>query len=84
MSDLNRMQCEQVFKKLDDYIDAELSAIEMERIRQHLEICAWCASTYEFETSLLKEVETRLQKIPVPDTLRGRVADALRKARAER
>jgi mycothiol system anti-sigma-R factor len=82
MNELDRLQCEQVFKKLDDYIDAELSAEEMDLIRQHLDICAWCAGAYQFQSGVLKEVEARLQRIPAPDNLRDKVAAALRQARA--
>ena len=81
MNGLDRLKCEQVFKKLDDYIDKELDPAEMELIREHLEICAWCTGAYEFQAEVLTELESRLQRIPVPVTLRDRVAAALRRDR---
>jgi hypothetical protein len=81
MNELDRLQCEQVFKRLDDYIDSELTANEMDKIKMHLEACAWCTGAYEFQTCVLNEVEARLQRIAISAALRDKVADALRKAR---
>jgi anti-sigma factor (TIGR02949 family) len=83
MKEIDRFTCEQVFKRLDDYIDQELTPGEMQMIREHLEICAWCAQTFEFQASVLDALQERIQRIPAPIDLRDRVAGALRRAREE-
>jgi anti-sigma factor (TIGR02949 family) len=82
-NEMDRFNCEQVFKRLDDYLDHELTPDEMERITEHLEICAWCANTYEFQAGILNELRDRLQRVPAPTHLRAKIAGALAKARAE-
>jgi anti-sigma factor (TIGR02949 family) len=81
MTPLNRYTCEEAFRRLDDYLDHELSAQEMELIREHLEICAGCAREFNFEASVLKGVGQKLRQIDVPDTLQVEILDALKKAR---
>jgi anti-sigma factor (TIGR02949 family) len=81
MTPLNRYTCEEAFRRLDAYLDHELSAQEMELIREHLEICAGCAREFNFEASVLKGVGQKLRQIDVPDTLQVEILDALKKAR---
>lgn len=83
MNQLDRFNCEQVFKRLDDYLDRELTSQEMELVREHLEICAWCAGAYDFQAGVLKELKTRLQRVSVPDRLREKVFGALKKIQTE-
>ncbi len=83
MNQMDRFNCEQVFQRLDDYLDRELAPQEMELIREHLEICAWCAGTYEFQAGVLNELRNRLQRVSVPEQLRSRIAEALKQARTE-
>lgn len=73
MSALSRFTCEEAFRRLDDYLDRELSAPEMELVREHLEICAGCAREFGFEESVLKGVRTRLRQIDLPPDLESRV-----------
>lgn len=83
MNPLDRFNCEQVFKRLDDYLDHELTPQEMKLIEEHLEICAWCAGAYDFQAGVINELRQRLQHIPAPDRLREKVANALKKVRDE-
>jgi anti-sigma factor (TIGR02949 family) len=80
---LNRYTCEEAFRRLDDYLDRELSASEMELIREHLAICEACTREFEFERSLLDRVGTKLRQFPLPDGLQQRVQNIVRRARAE-
>jgi anti-sigma factor (TIGR02949 family) len=75
---MDKFNCEQAFKRLDDYLDRELPPEDMERIREHLEVCAWCAQTYEFQAEILIQVREKVQRTAVPDTLRAKVLGALR------
>jgi len=77
MTHLNRYTCEEAFRRLDDYLDHELSPEEMELVREHLEICAGCAREFNFERSVIQGVEEKLQQIELPDTLQSRILKLL-------
>jgi anti-sigma factor (TIGR02949 family) len=83
MMTMDRFDCEHVFKRLDDYLDRELTPEEIQLIEEHLKICAWCASTYAFQENVLQEMRTKLQRVSAPAQLRNKVAAALKKARQE-
>ena len=77
MSTLDRFTCEETFRRLDDYLDRELSAPETTLVREHLEICAMCAREFAFEASVLHGVRGKLRQIDLPDDLQARVLRAL-------
>jgi Predicted transmembrane transcriptional regulator (anti-sigma factor) len=77
MTRLNRYTCEEAFRRLDDYLDHELSADETALIHEHLEVCAACAREFNFEASILKGVGQKLRQIDLPDTLQARILRAL-------
>jgi anti-sigma factor (TIGR02949 family) len=69
--------CEEVFRRLDDYLDRELTEVEMERVRDHLETCAQCAQEHRFEARVIAGVKAKLGRINAPDHLLKRIATAL-------
>ena len=81
MTHLNRYTCEEAFRRLDDYLDRELSADEMTLVHEHLEICAGCAREFDFEASVLRGVREKLRQIELPDLLQARILAVLGKAR---
>ena len=83
MRHLTRFTCEEAFRRLDDYLDRELSAAEMALVREHLEICAGCAREFRFEESVLRGVRTTLRRIDVPQDLQARVLRLLDAERDE-
>ena len=80
MSPLDRYTCEEVFRRMDEYINRELSASETERVRAHLETCAACAGEYAFEEDVLRRVREKLRHVAVPAALRERIEQQLRAA----
>lgn len=78
MSPLDRFNCEEVFRRLDDFVDRELSAEETQRVREHLEKCEVCAREYNFEEGFIREVKSKLRRISLPPDLRERITRALR------
>jgi len=80
MTHLNRYTCEEAFRRLDDYLDRELSAEEMTLVHEHLDICAGCAGEFNFEASVLRGVREKLRQIELPDSLQARILAALGKA----
>ena len=82
MSPLTRFTCEEAFRRLDDYLDRELSAAEATLVREHLETCAGCASEFRFEESVLRGVRAKLRQRETPDGLHARVLRLLQAERA--
>jgi anti-sigma factor (TIGR02949 family) len=72
------MTCEETFRRLDDFLDHELSESECLLVQEHLEICAICAAEFKFEASIWSEVRAKLQRMAVPPGLREKVAHLLR------
>lgn len=81
MTPLNRYTCEEAFRRLDDYLDRELSSEETVLVREHLEICAGCAREFNFEASVLTGVRDKLRQIDVPESLQMRILSVLEKER---
>jgi len=79
MTHLNRYTCEEAFRRLDDYLDRELSAEEMTLVHEHLDTCAGCAREFNFEASVLRGVREKLRQIDLPDSLQARILAALGK-----
>jgi anti-sigma factor (TIGR02949 family) len=77
MRPLSRFTCEEAFRRLDDYLDRELSARETALVREHLDICEGCAREFDFEAGVLSGVRAKLRHIEVPADLRARVLGAL-------
>jgi len=72
-SPLDRATCEQVFRRLDDYLDRELSPTERTRVEEHLQFCEMCASEYRFEASFLVQVREKVRRIAAPPEVRSRL-----------
>jgi anti-sigma factor (TIGR02949 family) len=77
MTALNRYTCEEAFRRIDDYLDRELSPAEMAREHEHLELSEGCAREFRFEESLLSGVKRTLRKIDVPEGLQARLLSVL-------
>jgi anti-sigma factor (TIGR02949 family) len=69
MHDERRLSCDEVFQRLDDYIDRNLSAEEIRLVQSHLEDCLICAGEYRFEAAVVTAIRDRLQRIAVPPHL---------------
>ena len=80
MSAPSRLTCEQVFARLDDFIDRELSAGEMRLAQEHLESCARCAAEHRFEATVISDVREKLARIDVPAGLALRITERLSSA----
>ena len=78
MNEIDRYTCEQVFRLLDDYLDKELTAEEMLRVREHLDTCVYCAVEFQFEAEVIQAMRARVQRIAMAPSLRARVMMALR------
>ena len=61
--------CEAILRRLDDYIDRELSPSDMRMVERHIEDCLHCAGRFRFEMSLIRELRNRLRRIAMPGDL---------------
>ena len=74
---MDRYTCEEAFRRLNDYLDRELSPHEMDLVREHLDVCALCMAEFEFEAAVLREVRAKVQQIKAPPDLLARVSRAI-------
>jgi anti-sigma factor (TIGR02949 family) len=77
MTKLDRSNCEEAFRRLDDYLDRRLSPDEMRLIEEHLEVCAWCAREFNFEASVLHSLKWKLRQLDAPAELLSRILSRL-------
>jgi anti-sigma factor (TIGR02949 family) len=77
MSHLDRTNCEEAFRRLDDFLDRRLSPDEMRIIEEHLEVCAWCTREFTFEASVLEGVKRRLRQLAAPPDLVSKILSQL-------
>ena len=74
----NRFDCEELFRRLEDYVDRELSAEETALVEAHLAQCEACATEYKFESRFVAEVKKKLRQVQAPSDLVKRISKALR------
>jgi anti-sigma factor (TIGR02949 family) len=80
MSALDRMSCEETFRKLDDWVDRALEEYERDAVEEHLAQCAKCAVRFRFEETVISEIRNKVRRIRIPDHLRRRIAEGLSRA----
>ena len=77
MTQLSRTNCEEAFRLLNDYLDRRLTPEETRIIEEHLEICAWCAREFNFETSVLYGLKRKVRQLEAPAELLSRILSEL-------
>ncbi|HKA60431.1 MAG TPA: zf-HC2 domain-containing protein [Gemmatimonadales bacterium] len=75
---VDRYTCEQVFQRINDFLDRELSAAEMALVRTHLDTCAECTSEYDFEGTVLAELKAKLRRIDLPSSVLDKIENILK------
>ena len=83
MAQIDRYTCEETIRRLDDYLDRELTPHETQLVTEHLEVCAMCASEYDFEARVLERLRDKLQRITAPADLMVKVSRAIDRAQGE-
>jgi mycothiol system anti-sigma-R factor len=69
--------CQEAIATLYSFLDGELTTARRELIQHHLDDCEPCFEKFGFEAEL-KQVIARKCRDEVPESLRLRVADALK------
>jgi anti-sigma factor (TIGR02949 family) len=77
MSNLDRTNCEEAFRLLNDFLDHRLTPEELRTVEEHLEICAWCAREFNFEASVLYGVTRKLRQLDAPSDLVRKILSQL-------
>ena len=73
MDRLDRYTCEDALRRLEDFLDRELTPDETRRVQAHLDTCAGCAEQYRFEGRLLDGVREKVRRVSLPSDLRDRI-----------
>jgi len=81
MDRLDRYTCEETLRRLEDFLDRELTPDEMQRVQAHLDTCAACTSQFRFESQVLDGLREKVRRISLPADLRDRIT---RRLEAER
>lgn len=74
------LNCKETFRKLDDFVDRELSPAEQAAVAEHLEECAKCAQVFAGEQEMLEALKEKLRRIAAPPGLMDRITARLRQA----
>jgi mycothiol system anti-sigma-R factor len=73
------VDCNAVVEELYTFLDGELTDGRRVQIERHFTGCTDCHEVVEFHASLKMTISAKCQET-VPDALRQRIADALRRA----
>lgn len=76
---LDRYTCLETVRRLDDYLDRQLSEAEHQEVERHLETCDRCLQRFRFEAAVVDDLRTKLRRVTVPSTLESRLRDLLRR-----
>lgn len=71
------LNCAETFRRLDDYVDRELSADERTAVESHLETCAICAGEFAVEHELLEGIRAKLVRLQLPAGFMERISARL-------
>ena len=70
--------CEEAIKRLNDYLDHELTDQERVIVLKHLEICKPCLGRFTFEQTLIVSLRMRLAAVCAPAPLKEKLRNLLR------
>jgi len=71
--------CEVALRRLNDYLDHELTPDERVVVIQHLEICKPCFKRFSFEQTLIVSLREKLTHLRAPEMLRAKLHILLRR-----
>ena len=65
--------CDEAWRRVDDYLDRELTPDEIRLIEEHIDTCTECASHFKFEGQVVEGFREKLRRIALPPDLRERI-----------
>jgi mycothiol system anti-sigma-R factor len=66
--------CSDCEQKLQQYVDRELTLVELVEVEEHLTSCGYCRRCYQFESTFRRVVKKVLAE-PMPPELKQRLLD---------
>src|SRR6187399_577942 len=75
---MNEMNCEEVRRLRDGYVDGELDPITNGAIEEHVQTCGKCAQAYESHRALVGVIQKAAPYYNAPQGLRERIRSSLR------
>lgn len=70
--------CEEAVKRLNEYLDHEMTSMERVVVLKHLEICRPCLRRFTFEQTLVVSLRQKVALLCAPPTLREKLSILLR------
>ena len=70
--------CEEAVKRLNEYLDHEMSGAERDVVLKHLEICRPCLRRFTFEKTLVLSLRQKVTLLCAPVALREKLYVLLR------
>ncbi|HLI51459.1 MAG TPA: zf-HC2 domain-containing protein [Thermomicrobiaceae bacterium] len=67
------LDCNEVMRRLDEFIDRELNDEELAEVQAHLDRCGHCAERFRFEENVLRLVGRCGRQLSAPPELVRRV-----------
>ncbi len=74
----DELDCDAAIQQLQDYLKRELTPELERKVKAHLERCHHCFGELRYGERFLDLVRTPAGGVRCPDSLRARIADALR------
>jgi len=71
--------CDEAVKRLNDYLDHELTADERADVVKHLHLCKPCFERFHFEENLMVSIRTKFQAMNAPTSLRSKLSHLFHK-----
>jgi len=65
--------CEEAVKRLNEYLDHEMTPEERIVVLKHLEICRSCLSRFSFEQTLVVSLRQKVTVLCMPEALRAKL-----------
>ena len=77
---LDQKTCEETFRRLDDYLDRQLSPEETRMVEDHLHTCAMCAKEFKFEAGVIEGIRDKLRRVTAPPELLARIVGEINRS----
>ena len=74
------MNCKETMARLQNFLDRELSEVEVREVRMHLGACPPCQNHFHFEEKLKVLVKSHGCPEKAPASLRDRICEKFRQA----
>lgn len=70
--------CEEAVKRLNEYLDHELTESERVVVLKHLELCKPCLRRFTFEQTLIVSLRQKINRLCTPQPVRDKLHHLLR------